>query len=44
MMPGASKTDIESYFDQAKSHIKTLIENHLKEMGPAKIIMTLSVI
>ena len=44
MIPGASKTDIDSYFDQTKSRIKTLIENQLKEMGPAKIIMTLWVI
>ena len=41
VIPGASKTDIDSYFDQTKPHIKTLIENQLKEMGPAKIIMTL---
>ena len=41
---GVPKTDIDSYFDQAKPHIKTLIENQLKEMGPAKIIMTLWVI
>ena len=44
VIPGASKTDIDSYFDQTKSQIKTLIENQLKEMGPAKIIMTLWVI
>ena len=41
MIPGPPKTDIDSYFDQTKPHIKTLIENQLKEMGPAKIIMTL---
>ena len=40
-MPGAPKTDIDSYFDQTKRHIKTSIENQLKEMGPPKIIMTL---
>ena len=44
VIPGASKTDIDSYFDQTKPHIKTLIENQLKEMKPAKIIMTLWVI
>ena len=33
--------DIDSYFDQIKPHIKTLIKNHLKEMRSAKIIMTL---
>ena len=33
--------DIDSYFDQTKPHIKTLIKNHLKEMRSAKIIMTL---
>ena len=27
VIPGAPKTDIDSYFDQAKPHIKTLIEN-----------------
>ena len=41
---GVPKTYIDSYFDQTKSHIKTLIENLLKEMGPANIIMTLWVI
>ena len=41
VMPGAPKTDIDSCFDQTKPHIKTLIKNQLKEMGPAKIIMTL---
>ena len=39
--PGASKRDIDSYFDQAKPHIKTLIKNQLKEIGSAKIIMTI---
>ena len=41
VIPGTPKTDIGSYFDQTKPHIKTLIENQLKEMGSAKIIMTL---
>ena len=41
MISGAPKTDIDSYFDQTKPHIKTLIKNQLKEMGSAKIIMTL---
>ena len=39
--PGAPKRDIDSYFDQAKPHIKTLIKNQLKEIGSAKIIMTI---
>ena len=43
VIPGAPKTDIDSYFDQSKPHIKTLIRNQLKEIGAAKIIMTLSV-
>ena len=43
VIPGVPKTDIDSYVDQSKPHIKTLIENQLKEMGPAKIIMTLLV-
>ena len=33
VMPGAPKTDIDSYFDEAKPHIKALIENQLNEMG-----------
>ena len=41
MIPDLPKTDIDSYFDQTKPHIKTLIKNQLKEMGSAKIIMTL---
>ena len=44
MIPGLPKTGIDSYFDQTKLHIKTLIENQLKEMGSAKIIMTVWVI
>ena len=44
MMPEKPKTDVDSYFDQAKPHIKTLIEYKLKEMVPAKIIMTLWVL
>ena len=41
VIPGAPKTNIDSYFDQTKPHIKTLIRNQLKEMGSAKIIMAL---
>ena len=41
VIPGAPKTDIDSYFDQTKPHIKTLIKNQIKEMGFTKIIMTL---
>ena len=41
---GVPKTDIDSYFDQTKPRIKTLIENQLKEMGPEKTIMTQGVI
>ena len=44
VIPGRPKTDIDSYFDQAKPHIKMLIENKLKEMGSGKTIMTLWVI
>ena len=44
VIPGKPKTDIDSYFDQTKPHIKTLIENQLKELGSAKIIMTLWII
>ena len=41
VMSGAPKTVIDSYFDQTKPHIKTLIKNQLKKMGSAKIIVTL---
>ena len=41
VIPGAHKTDIDSYFDQTKPHIKMLIKNQLKEMGSTKIIMTI---
>ena len=41
VIPGAPKTDIDSYFDQIKPHIKTLIKNQLRKMRPAKIIMNL---
>ena len=44
MIPGAPKTDNDSYFDQTKPHIKTLIKNQLKETGPAKTIMILWII
>ena len=37
VIPGALKTDIDSYFGQTKPHIKTLIKNQPKEMGSAKI-------
>ena len=40
-IPGTSKTDIDSYFDQTKPHIKALIEDQLKEIQSAKAIMTL---
>ena len=43
VISGAPKSDIDSYFDQTKPHIKTLIKNQRKEMGSAKIIMTLRV-
>ena len=43
-MPSAPKVDIDSYFDQTKPHIKTLIENQLQEMGSVKIIMALWVV
>ena len=41
MIPGTPKTDIDSYLDQTKPNIKTLIKNQLKVMGFAKIVMTL---
>ena len=44
VIAGLPKTDIDSYYDQTKPHIKTLIKNQLKEMGSAKIIITLWVV
>ena len=44
LIPGVLKTDTDSYFDQTKGHIKTLIKTQLKEIESAKIIMTLWVI
>ena len=44
VIPGRPKTDIDSYFDQTKPHMKTLIKNQLKEMRPAKVNMTLWII
>ena len=44
MMPGKPKTDVDGYFDQAKPYIKALVENQLKEMGSAKIMLTLCVL
>ena len=41
VIPGTPKTDIDSYFDQTKPLLKTLIKNQLNEMESAKIIMTL---
>ena len=41
VISGEPKTDVDSYFDQTKPQIKTLIKNQLKEMGPAKVIMTI---
>ena len=43
-IPGTPETEIDSYFDQTRPHIRTLIENQLKEIGSKKIIMTLWVI
>ena len=37
------KTDIDSYFDQTKLHIKALIKDQLRKMQSAKTIMTLRV-
>ena len=41
VIPGAAKTDIDSYFDQTKPNINTFIKNQLKKMESAKIIMSL---
>ena len=39
MIPGRTKADIDSYFDQAKTH-----NPQLKKMGPAKRVMALWVV
>ena len=44
MMPGKPKREADSYFDQANPYIKALTKNQLKEMGSAKIILTLWVL
>ena len=41
VVPGTPKTNIDSYIDQTKPHIKTLIEDQPKEMQSAKVIMAL---
>ena len=41
MINGTPKADIDSYFDQANSHIKALIEDQLKEVQSTKMMMTL---
>ena len=43
VIPGILKADIDSYVDQAKPQIKTLIEDQVKEMQSTKAIITLSV-
>ena len=41
VIPGTLKTDIVSYFDRTKPHIKALIGKQPEEMESAKVIMTL---
>lgn len=41
VIAGTLKTDISSYFDRAKPHIKALIGKQPEEMESAKVIMTL---
>ena len=41
MIPEIPKAGIDGYFDQLKLHFKALIEDQLKEMQSAKVIMTL---
>ena len=41
VIPGVPKTGIDSYFDQTKPHIRTLIKNQLKEMGSTETFMAL---
>ena len=44
VMTGQSMADIDSFFGQAKPHIRSLIKNQRKVMGSPKIIMTLRVL
>ena len=41
VIPEIPKAGIDGYFDQLKLHFKALIEDQLKEMQSAKVIMTL---
>ena len=41
VIPGAPKTDTDSYSDQTKPNVKTLIEDQLKELWSAKVIIIL---
>ena len=43
MIAEKPKADIDSYFEEVQPRMKTLIEEQLKEMESAKIIMTLLV-
>ena len=43
MIPGILKADIDSYVDQVKPQIKTLIEDQVMEMQSTKAVITLSV-
>ena len=40
VIPEATKAVTDSYFDQTKLYIKALIENQLKEIQSAKVIVT----
>ena len=44
VMTGQSMADIDSFFGQAKLHIRSLIKKQRKVMGSPKIIMTLRVL
>ena len=45
LMPGLPKTDIDSYFDQSKPYIKTLVETYIKTLiAKGGGVMTLWVI
>ena len=41
VIPGAPKTDTDSYSDQTKPNVKTLIEDQPKELWSAKVIIML---
>ena len=40
VVPGLSKADVDSYIENVKPYVKSLIEKQLGEMNSKKVIMT----